>query len=353
MNPATPSSKPSHEEAIAATAAAWLAQRDSGLSNEEAAEFARWRGADGRHEAAVARLETTWAALQALREFRPEARVHPDRDLLARPRFSGLARVVPFPARAVALALAAALVLAAVWAWRPAPAVRDTMVATPVYATTTGGYQRVTLTDGSVLELNASSEVRVSYAPAERRVRLVRGEAHFTVAKNKARPFIVEAGAVAVRAVGTAFNVRVQSSAIEVLVTEGRVQVEERAPAGASATLPTLGAGERLVVSSQSALSPAAASVVVEKISDEAMREELAWQGPRLIFADTPLAQVVVEFNRRNQVQIVLADAELGALTVVGSFRAENVEAFVRLIATGDIVVERPAADRIVLRKAR
>jgi len=83
------------------------------------------------------------------------------------------------------------------------------------------------------------------------------------------------------------------------------------------------------------------------------MREELAWQGPRLIFADTPLAQVVVEFNRRNQVQIVLADAELGALTVVGSFRAENVEAFVRLIATGDIVVERPAADRIVLRKAR
>jgi transmembrane sensor len=105
------------------------------------------------------------------------------------------------------------------------------------------------------------------------------------------------------------------------------------------------------VWSTPPALRPA---VAVDKVTAEAMREELAWQGPRLIFSDTPLVQVVAEFNRRNQVQLVLADAELETMPVGGSFRAENVEAFVRLIAGGDdITVERPTPERIVLRKAR
>ena len=76
------------------------------------------------------------------------------------------------------------------------------------------------------MELNAGGEVSEHFTTAERRVRLVRGEAHFTVTKDAARPFVVEAGAVRLRALGTAFNVRFEPSAVEVLVTHGRVQVE-------------------------------------------------------------------------------------------------------------------------------
>lgn len=93
---------------------------------------------------------------------------------------------------------------------------------------------------------------------------------------------------------------------------------------------------------------------VVEKVAPEVIREALAWQGPRLVFSDTPLSEVVAQFNRRNQVQLVLGDAELGSLPVGGSFRVENVEAFVRLLTSDvDITVTREAPDRIILHKAR
>lgn len=340
----------SHEEAIEATAAAWLAQRDEGLTTEEAAEFARWQKADARHAAAVLRLERTWSALQQLREFRPESRVHPDRDLLASAPAPG--RVISFPAAAALAGLAAVLALA-VFAWwsRPAAADAEFVPQTYAYATTAGGYQRVTLEDGSVLELNADSLARVQFSPAERRVQLVRGEGHFAVAKNPQRPFLVAAGAVTVRAVGTAFNVRFDEGEVEVLVTEGRVQVESHAAGAAAAGgPPELGVGQRLVVSAQARTVVAPAQP--ETLSPEALQQELAWQGPRLRFVETPLAGVVEQFNRHNRLQVELGDASLATLPVDGSFRAENVEAFIRLLEKDPaIVVERAGPDRIVLRR--
>ena len=376
--------RPSDAEAIEATAAAWLAQRDDGLTPAQTAEFAQWRGADVRHEAAVARLEATWSALQQLREFRPEAARHPDRDLLRAP--IGRRRAVPFPALAATVTLAASLVLAAVWWFSPAQ--RRAENAAQTYATTVDGYERVALADSSIVELNSASEINVNFSPAERRVRLVRGEAHFTVAKNPARPFLVEAGSVAVRAVGTAFNVRLGAKQIEVLVTEGRIAVAtpedggrrtedggqtpdargQRSEVGgqrSGSRLETdgkadrrifaeLGANERVVVSvaPASAVAGPLAPPVIEKVAPEVVREALAWQGPRLVFVDTPLADAIAQFNRRNQVQLELADVELGALPIGGSFRAENIDAFVRLLASGgDISVERPSPNRIVLRR--
>jgi transmembrane sensor len=351
----------SRGEAIEATAAAWLAQRDAGLTSEDAADFARWRAADPRHEAAVRRLNATWGALQRLRDFRPEARAHPDRNLLARP---ASAPVTSFPALAVTAALAASLALVAAWWWWPRPAMVGTEPGVQVYSTTIAGYQRVALPDGSVVELNASTELRPAYTPAVRRVRLVRGEAHFTVAKDAARPFVVEAGAVALRAVGTTFNVRMESDKVEVLVTEGRVAVaasEDRglgsdnsprsAGAEGGAFQVELGANERMVIPVARIAAPAAPASV-EKVTPGIIREALTWQGARLVFADTPLAEVVAQFNRHNLVQLELANADLAALPVGGSFRADNVEAFVRLLTqSGEIAAARPETDRIVLRR--
>jgi transmembrane sensor len=148
--------------------------------------------------------------------------------------------------------------------------------------------------------------------------------------------------------VGTAFNVRLAARDVEVLVTEGRVKVEHRVAGPAAAdSLPELGAGQRLVVPAD------AAPVQVENLSPGVMQASLAWQGPRLRFVETPLADVVAQFNQHNRFQIELGDASLAALPVDGSFPAENVEAFIRLLESErSIKVERPDPIRIILRRA-
>lgn len=331
-------------------AAAWLAQRDDGLTAVEQADFDRWQQADPRHAAATARLEKTWTTLQHLREFRPASRIHPDRDLLAGARPP--AQIISFRSIVTVAGLAAAVALGA-FLWRAAPpatpAPGQPVYATSVYATTADGYQRVTLEDGSVLELNANSQARVDFTPAERHVRLEHGEAHFTVARNKHRPFIVHAGSVAVQAVGTAFNVRMDEGEVEVLVTEGRVKVANQA-AEANAPVPELGAGQRLVVTTGDAGEASLAQA--EAVAPEAMAESLAWQGPRLRFDDTPLSSVVAQFNRHNQIQIEVGDASLMSVPVDGSFRPDNVEAFIRLLESDrSIRAERIGKDRIILRR--
>ena len=362
----------SRHEAIEATAAAWLAQRDDdGLSPLEEKEFLRWQDADPRHRAAVARLEATWMNLQRLRNFRPDAQRHPNPDLLrAATPSHRKRRIVPFPAFA-GLTVAASILFAAVWWYAAADAAQE-------YKTTADGYQRVALADGSLLDLNANSELIVRFTAAERRVRLVRGEAHFNVAKNRTRPFLVEVGGVAVRAVGTAFNVRLDDGDLEVLVTEGKVQVERemkpmadaaasklpntpartadelprRAPATPVSITPVVANERAFVPRVHSRVAIPAPRPVIEKVTPAVVRESLAWQGPRLVFVDTPLADAIAQFNRRNPVQIELADPELGELPIGGSFRAENVEAFVRLLSSGGgIDVERPDLTRIILRK--
>jgi len=343
------SDSPARDEAIEATAAAWLAERDAGLSAEDAAAFAAWRAADPRHEAAVARLESAWGALQALREFRPEARVHPDRDLLARPAGGTVLR---FPALVATAALAACLTLAAAWLWlRPSAPVEP--LPHVHYATTAGGYQRMTLPDGSMVDLNANTEIRELFTAAQRRVVLVRGEATFQVTKNAARPFIVEADGVAVQAVGTAFNVRLRPGKVDVLVTEGRVRVnppEQAQPFGTVAQELTM--GQRVTLPTASAVE--FAPPVVQTVSPAIVREELSWQEPKLVFVETPLAEVVRQFNSRNRVQIELEEPDLGNLPVGGSFRPDNVEGFVRLITSNEqIEAVRGSGDRIILRRVR
>lgn len=347
--------RPSDDETIEAIAAAWLAQRDDVMTPDNEREFAGWRAADARHEAAVARLERTWAMLQPLRDFRPEAARHPDRNLLARP---ARGRVRPFPIRLLAVAAAAAFVLATSW-W----ALRSfgDHAAASTYATTVGGYERVMLADGSVLELNGGSSAQVRFTATERRVQLVRGEAHFTVAKNAARPFWVEAGGVAVRAVGTAFNVRLGIRDVEVLVTEGKVALNQfadpavggRSPAVLSvggATLLSANERTRIAMLHRGAAANTERAPVVERVAPEVIRDALAWQGSSLSFVDTPLSQVAAQFNRHNVVQLVIADPELESLPVAGRFRAENIEAFVRLLESGgDVTVDRNDPTRLVL----
>ena len=358
----------SNDESVEAAAAAWLVQRDEGFTPEQAAEFARWRNADPSHAAAVAMLEETAAILGKMPLLREQpfklmpgtAGVSPasepgSRDTRRRHR---QARILRFPAALrTALAIAACVTIAiAVWTLRSARESRDVFQKT---YTTVGDYLRVSLPDQSVIQLNADTEVRVQFSARERRVALNRGEAHFTVAKNPDRPFVVGAGRVAVRAVGTAFNVRMAASAVEVLVTEGRVQVGHASATAhgggtegfVASDVPVLLAGQRVTLPIVDA--PAAAgSPQVTSLDSAAVQSALAWQAPRLVFQETPLLEVVRQFNRHNRVQLVLGDAALGDRPVGGTFRADQVETFVGLLETSrDVAVERPNPETIVLRR--
>jgi transmembrane sensor len=337
-------------------AAEWLVRREEGLAPDAARAFAAWQGADPRHAAAVARLERALGLMARMPEARDalQAPVVPF-PISPRAAFAPPSEPVPAPRRGLraafaATGLAAALALAAATWWPRAGALPSPRA----YATSAGGFERAVLEDGSVVELNGNSELRVDLRAAERRVTLVRGEAHFTVAPDPARPFVVAAGAVSVRAVGTAFNVRLAAESIEVLVTEGRVALASPA-AGPEAAAPAtvLAAHDRLVVPAAASAGRIRPTPVVERVAPEVVRAALAWQERRLVFAETPLREVVAQFNRRNRLQLIVADPALAARPIGGTFAADNAEGFVRLLESGGAVtVERRGEFELVLRPA-
>src|ERR1019366_6207071 len=173
-----------------AEAADWLARRDRGLTPREQDAYLQWLREDERRPAAIARAEATLRRVLQLSAWRHEHSTEPNPDLLARPRRA-------HPWRWVALAAAAAVVVGfGVW-WHTPPARVTTVVAKKNYLRTN---EQIALPDGSRAELREGSTLDVRFTAGERRVRLTGGEAQFSVMKDAARPFVVEAGGVAVRA---------------------------------------------------------------------------------------------------------------------------------------------------------
>lgn len=330
-----------------AQAASWLARRDRGLTAAEQDAYLQWLHGDPRRAAAVARLEKSWNALDALASCRPQSpATGPDPDFLVQPsRRSEPAKWLRFSLVTATLAAAASIV--GFFLLSPDSMPPSTPVTPPsVHAASVRvipGAERVALTDGSDVELNGGARVEAMFTAAERRVRLVEGEAHFTVAKNPLRPFVVEVDSIAVRAVGTAFDVRRSAAGIDVLVTEGRVHLE-RAP-GVPPT--PLEANQQATVDSHGETPP-----VVVSLSRADLDRALAWRNPQLEFPELPLADVVAEFNRRNQQQLRVDDDATGRVRVAGRFRADNVDGFVRLLeASFGISAERSADGTLVLRR--
>jgi transmembrane sensor len=287
---------------IESRASRWLAARDAGEATaEEAAEFNRWLDADIRHRVAFLKLEATWRRADRLRDVRPLDRAV-DPELLGAPKLH----------RRWSMGLAAGLVLAlltGVWVYQQ-------HLSWQHYETRIGGFSRIVLEDGSVIDLNTNSDVRVRFGTT-REVRLLRGEGRFQVAHDSARPFTVTAADAAVRAVGTAFTVRLrEGEQVDVLVSEGKVAV---ASSRVQRT-PPLNAGEAAVVLPD--------RVSVSRVEPQLLARRLAWTSGKLEFRGETLGEAVEEFNRYNRRQIRLATASLGTLRVGGSFGATDPESF-------------------------
>jgi transmembrane sensor len=339
------------EDAIAQQAAAWVLRRDRGLTAEEQDEFLIWLASDPRNGEQLTRHRRHWQRLDPLAQWRPEHATRPNPDLLAPPLRK---RLRPWSLLAMTLA-AAAVAMFALWL-RPAPNVsagRGLAAKSP-----TG--PRV-LTDGTKVELNRGAELSVAFTPTERRVRLAHGEAHFFVTKDPARPFVVSAAGIDVRAVGTAFNVRIDPAAVEVLVTEGRVQVDTTAEPGPTRTsapaapiIRSLEARQRAVLPLTPGFEQPARQPEIATLTPGEIERVLAWQHRLLDFNATPLEQIVAEFNRRNVIQLVVIDPELASLRLSATLRSDNIDGFVSLIEQGfGARAEKHGENVIWLRKVK
>jgi transmembrane sensor len=222
-----------------------------------------------------------------------------------------------------------------------------------VYATRVGEQRSIRLDDGSTVEINARSRIKIHYTDEMREIDLLEGQALFSVAKSTTRPFVVQAGATRIRALGTQFDVYRKSDRTVVTVVEGRVAVAAAEDSGGTAVaspgkplraaardpsqseMPQnemslsevlLGAGEQITVSAQSQPKarpqPQSADVAAAT----------AWTQRRLIFTRQSLSNVVAEFNRYNAKPLVIADPSIADTEISGTFSSSDPASLLRFL---------------------
>jgi transmembrane sensor len=346
---------------IAARATAWLIRLDHEGTPELWEELQQWLDAHPRHRAEFIRQRTAWNRCDQLKILRPadgtiDAGLLSRIELVAPPEVTqaagaqrppGNAASAPSRGRRVGsvdlsrrgwLAAAAVTGLAILGAW--ALAFQDGW---QTYVTAIGGRQQITLSDGSRVELNTDSMMRVRINNGRRDIVLMRGEALFHVAHDTNRPFLVTAAATLVRAVGTAFSVRIRAdNSVDVLVTEGRVAVGS--PRSDTAGEPELVPPATAVAAGEAA-AVSRGRLTFKHLSAEEMTRKLAWTdpaGPHLSFWGDTLSEVVGEFNRYNVRHLAIVDPRIQQIRFGGNFKASDLDGFVETLKSFHVIAQNP-----------
>lgn len=280
----------------------WLVRLNSGsATDEDHAAFQSWRSRSDAHEKAAIEAETIWHGVgmageeQRATEKRETRRRHTRRAVLG----GGLVALGGLAAHQSGL-------------------IGPGMFADHV--TGTGERKRITLADGSIVQMNAETALSVDFDAAERRLALHYGQAIFEVAHDPARPFIVEAAGGHARAIGTAFDVNNTRDDVAVTVIEGVVEVTAQ---GAS-TQPVKAQADQRVRYGATGAPPVAENVDADV--------ETAWRRGKLIFDHRTLRQVVEEIDRQYRGRIVIASRRSAELEVTGVFDLDDPEAVLSAI---------------------
>jgi transmembrane sensor len=208
------------------------------------------------------------------------------------------------------------------------------------YATAIGEQRSIALSDGSTVELNSRSRIRIRYTEQERTVELLEGQALFIVAPDAARPFTVASDTTRIRAVGTQFDVYKKRTGVIVTVVEGRVAI-----AGASSSAepkPTLlSAGEQLTVTPDT----------IRKADKPNIESATAWRQRQLIFKSASLIEVAEEFNRYNERRLSVDDPTLYDFHISGVFSSTDPASLIRFLRTRSGVRVTETASEIRIEK--
>lgn len=317
-------------------AAQWLLTlQETDVSSREQGEFIDWLRESPLHVAELlhaARLQRRLSAFGRWNEI--EALQERTRDRIATllPAVGeGRRGFVVAPNRRhrpAQIACAAAVMLMAAFAW--VMLARRAQIV--VLSTQPTERRTVTLADGSVVTLAPNTRLCVRLRPRERLVTLQRGEALFQDTDNPYSPFVVRAGNMRIRAVGTSFDVDRGASSVAVIVAQGEVQLTASPPLALRFSTPPLDAPAplRLLADEKVTVSQlTGASGPVKRINGE---QEVAWASGRLEFDDEPITEVASRFNHFNHVQIHISDPSLAARRVSGSFAVDDPNSFVAFI---------------------
>lgn len=294
---------------IQTRAADWLMERyESASWNEEsAAALEAWLSQSLAHRVAYVRLETAWNRTNRLVAMRK-----PAADETAAPQ----RRITPMFLKIAAMLIAIGVLGAAAVSYILSPREQ-------VFATAMGGHRIVKLADGSQIELNTDTLVRVKMTEAQRTVWLDRGEAFFQVRHDYKHPFILMAGNQRVTDLGTKFLVRRETGRLEVDVIQGSVRFETAVNDGAQTRSALLLPGNIAVATEQ--------SIVVTRKLPQILADRLGWRRGVLVFDHTTLGDAVADFNRYSRKKLIVADAAVARMTIDGTFPTNDVELFARV----------------------
>ncbi|WKD51244.1 FecR family protein [Microbulbifer spongiae] len=329
-------------------ASQWIAKLDKGLNAKEIQALHQWLASSGQNRQILFKMAEIWDKMDALSRLSELFPSSPKPE-----------RSAPRPYMAVAASIL--MVFAGLCTWvgttlserlgerqQTLDAVVDRM-----YETAIGEHSSVNLPDGSQLVLNTNSQVKVNYTDYYRLLVLERGEIHVKVAHDKSRPLSVIAGDKVIQAVGTAFNVEINSDQqIELVVTDGKVLVAvHKAPEKNTAELvPEILPPSSVAVSKGEQLVLGGEEEAIEKINPKEIQVKLSWREGNLVFRGEPLENAVAEISRYTQVEFVILDENLKKVRIAGLFKAGDVKGLLLTLRKNfDISYQRIGESKVLL----
>ncbi len=228
------------------------------------------------------------------------------------------------------------------------------------YRTEIGEQRSIRLADGSTVDLNSKTIIRVSYRNDERNVDIKQGQALFKVVADSARPFVVESNGTRVRAVGTQFDVYRKTLGTVVTVVEGKVAVSPPATAPRIAPINhqrSGSTGDTIDVAADRALLLEADEQVTVapnaplRIEKGAASTAIAWTRRKIVFSRASLAEVAEEFNRYSTRRLVVENPGEYGFHVSGVFSSTDIESIISFLRTRPGVEIKESASEIRIRK--
>ncbi len=322
----------------------WLIRLDSNtISEVERRAFKDWQERDPRHQQRFEQLENVWRKSDSLRQLQKS---EGEKLSYNRPTPEKRKQSKWWPAVAASVALM--IVIVGLWRLVAGPDVQ-------AYQTAVGERLTVTLEGGSVIELNTNTGIEVRNSDSIRAIRLLRGEAHFDVAADKERPFVVTTRNGSVRAVGTTFNISLRDNLLEVVVTEGVVEVApDTVPAHAQSQGKSKNIATSLSVSVSVGQKVAMVNNQISKVEDVgvgAITRELAWRQGVLIFQDETMAEVIAEVSQHTTKRIIIVDLKTADIRVGGTFPLNDIDKTLAMLSmTFQLAVNQPSPGTVTLR---
>jgi transmembrane sensor len=349
---------------ITEQAASWYIEQQEPLSERQRIAFLSWLRASPDHVAeyfAIVQMHGDVQAAATLEKLTAAELVEQARHSNPIVMFPRIGKPAPTPRHVqparrartgrllAGIAGMAAAVATLAWLglvpWPPMHAPASVQVDTQSYTGHAGGVRSLTLSDGSLIQLDQGSRIDVRFDAHERRIAVRQGHVLFDVGKDPARPMLVEVGGHVLQDIGTIFDVRRDTHGDTLTVISGRVRVlNARQPSSTGDQRPPPGdALADLSAGQQVELSPSGVSPVRPVQAAQAT----AWLPAEISFQHETIGNVARRFNAYTGKPLVIEDSSIAGRRISGIFHANNPQAFVAYLATLPDVRIVDGGDRI------